>query len=191
MAGKLHPELRIAVDDGVELRPLRLEDAELVYSIIAAERERLSEWLPWPGAIQSAPDEASFIRTSLGQLAMGEGMACAIVTNRTIAGGIGLHKADHINKSTEIGYWLSEGFVGQGLVTRATRVLTSFVFEELGLHRVAIQAATGNARSRAIPMRLGFVHEGTERESHLLNGELVDLETYSMLATEWVSDGAK
>ena len=186
MAGELYTGLRIAVDDGVELRPLGLEDAELVYSIIAAERERLSEWLPWPGTIQSASDEASFIRTSLGQLAMGEGMACAIVTNRTIAGGIGLHKTDYINQSTEIGYWLAAGFVGRGLMSRSTQALTTFAFEALGLHRVVIRASTGNARSRAIPMRLGFVHEGTQRDAELLNGEFVDLEVYSMLSTEWV-----
>lgn len=186
MAGELHPGLRIAVDDGVELRPWRLEDAELLYVTVEANRERLAEWLPWLSSMQSAADEAGFIRTSLGWLATGEGLGCGIIADRTIAGGIGLNKIDQINKSTELGYWLVEGFVGRGLMTRSTEALTSFAFGSLGLQRVVIRAATGNARSRAIPMRLGFTHEGTERRSQVLNGEFIDLEVYSMLASEWV-----
>jgi ribosomal-protein-serine acetyltransferase len=186
MAGKLHPVLRIAVDDGIELRPWRLEDAELLYVTVGANREQLEEWLPWPSTMQSASDEAAFIRTTLGWLATGEGLGCAIVVDRGLAGGIMLNKIDQINKSTELGYWLAERFVGRGVMTRSTQALTSFAFEELGLHRVVIRAVAGNARSRAIPMRLGFTHEGTERESNVLNGEFINLETYSMLSTEWV-----
>lgn len=185
MAGELHPGLRIAVDDGVELRPLRLEDAELLYVAVAVNRERLEEWLPWPPTIRSAADEAAFIRQTLDWMREGTGLGCAITVDRDLAGGIGLHKIDSVNRSAEIGYWLAEGFVGRGLMTRSTQALTSFVFESLGLHRVVIRAATGNVRSRAIPMRLGFTHEGTQREAGLLNGEFVDLEVYSMLAAEW------
>ena len=189
MAGELHPGLRIAVDDGVELRPLRLEDAELLYVTVAANRERLEEWLPWPPSIQSASDEAAFIRQTHDWMREGTGLGCAIVVDRALAGGIGIHKIDQVNGSAEIGYWLAEGFVGRGLMTRSTQALTSFAFEELGVHRVVIRAATGNARSRAIPMRLGFTHEGTQRQAELLNGEFVDLEVYSMLASEWAPSG--
>jgi len=123
-------------------------------------------------------------------MSTGEGLACAIMVDGALAGGIGLNKIDQLNRSVELGYWLVEAFVGRGIMTRATEALTSFAFEMLGLHRLVIRAATGNARSRAIPMRLGFTHEGTERSSQLLNGEFVDLETYSMLAPDWVQSAS-
>ena len=186
MVSQLHSGLRIAVGDGIELRPWRLEDAELLYVTVEENRERLAEWLPWPSTMQSASDEASFIRQTQDWMRKGTGLDCALVVDRTIAGGIGVHKIDSVNRSGEIGYWLTEGFVGRGVMTRSTQALTSFAFEELRLHRVEIRAATGNARSQAIPMRLGFTHEGTERESNVLNGEFISLETYSMLSTEWV-----
>jgi len=181
----LLPNLVIPVDDGIHLRPLRLEDAEPIYLTVEAQRERLEEWLPWPSAIHSAASEASFIRTSLGWMATGDGIACAIIADGHIAGGIGLNLIDHENENTHLGYWLAEEFVGRGIMTRATSALTTFAFDDLRLHRVVIRAATGNTRSRAIPMRLGFTHEGTEREVQLLNGRFVDLEVYSMLSTEW------
>jgi ribosomal-protein-serine acetyltransferase len=153
---------------------------------VVANRERLEEWLPWPSTIQSAADEAAFIRQTIDWMSKGEGLGAAIIVDGALAGGIGVHKIDPVNRSAEIGYWLAEGFVGRGVMSRSAQALTSFALGSLGMHRVVIRAATGNARSRAIPMRLGFTHEGTERQSQVLNGEFIDLETYSMLAPEWV-----
>jgi RimJ/RimL family protein N-acetyltransferase len=33
--------------------------------------------------------------------------------------------------------------------------------------------------------RLGFVHEGTQREKEVVDGEYVDLEFYGLLRREW------
>lgn len=189
MAVALHLGIQIAVDDGVLLRPLRLEDAEPCYFLVEANRERLGQWLPWVPSIQSAADEASFIRAGHGQLEAGTGLSCAIVVDRAVAGTIGASiKAD--SRAAEIGYWIADGYEGRGIVTRAARALTTFLVTDLDLHRVVIRAATENARSRAIPERLGFTHEGTQRHAEILNGDFFDLEVYSMLAPEWPTNGA-
>ena len=189
MPAALHLGLRIAVDDGIELRPLRLEDAEPVYFLVEANRERLAEWLPWVPAMRSAADEASFIRSGHGQLEAGSGLSCAIVVDRTVAGAIG-GSINQANRSSEIGYWIADGYEGRGIVTRAARALTTFLVTDLDLHRVVIRAATENTRSRAVPERLGFTHEGTQRHAEILNGAFFDLEVYSMLAPEWPTNGA-
>ena len=53
------------------------------------------------------------------------------------------------------------------------------------LNRIEIRAAVGNARSRAIPERLGFREEGTLREAELVDGAALDIVVYSMLASQW------
>ena len=189
MPSALHLGIRIAVDDGVELRPLRLEDAEPLYYLVDANRARLAEWLPWVGGMQSAVDEAAFIRATHEQLGTGTGLSCVLAVDRAIAGTIGC-SINPANRSAEIGYWIASSFEGRGLVTRAARALTTFLVTDLGLHRVAIRAVTANARSRAIPERLGFTHEGTQRHAEILNGDFFDLEVYSMLAPEWPTNGA-
>ena len=55
------------------------------------------------------------------------------------------------------------------------------------LNRIEIRAAVGNARSRAIPERLGFHEEGTLREAELVEGVALDIVVYSMLASQWRS----
>ena len=184
MVSPLHPGLRIAVDDGVVLRPLRLEDAEAVFILVEANRQRLGEWLPWVPSVLTAADEAAFIRGTRDQMAAGSGLSCVIVADGAIAGTMG-GSIDAANHSPEIGYWVAESFGGRGLVTRSARALTTFLVNELSMHRVAIRAATDNAPSRAVAERLGFVHEGTQRHAEILNGEFFDLEVYSMLAPDW------
>lgn len=64
-------------------------------------------------------------------------------------------------REAAIGYWLDERLEGLGIVSRATRELLRLSFVELGMNRVVIRCAAENARSRAIPERLGFNLEAT------------------------------
>ena len=50
-----------------------------------------------------------------------------------------------------------------------------------------IRAAVGNARSRALPQRLGFREEGILREAERVGDAYLDVVVYSVLASEWRS----
>jgi hypothetical protein len=51
--------------------------------------------------------------------------------------------------------------------------------------RVEIRAAPENARSRAIPERLGFTQEGTLRQVERVGDRYLDNVVYAMLAEHW------
>ena len=101
-----------------------------------------------------------------------------------LAGCVGLHGIDRSHLSTAIGYWIAGEFEGRGLMTRAVRVLVEHAFGDLGLHRVEIRCAVGNARSRAIPERLGFRQEGILRGAERAAGRHLDIAVYGRLATD-------
>jgi RimJ/RimL family protein N-acetyltransferase len=63
----------------------------------------------------------------------------------------------------EIGYWVREDAIGQGIATEVTAVLTRVGFEQCGLRRVDVQVDPANERSLRIPRRLGFTEDGTLR----------------------------
>jgi ribosomal-protein-serine acetyltransferase len=168
---------------GCHLRLLEERDADELYTLVAANHEHLARWLPW---VEGHTPERSleFIRATRQSLGASAGMTTAVVVDGAIAGVVGLHEISWMHRSTSAGYWLAEGHQGRGLVTAAVAAYVDHAFGTLGLHRFEIRAAVDNARSRAIPERLGFTQEGTLRGAERVGGRMLDLVVYSRLAVD-------
>ena len=81
----------------------------------------------------------------------------------------------------DIGYWLSESYQGQGVMTAAVAVCMQFAFEQWNVQRMEIHCGENNFKSRAIPERLGFVNEGIASNQPFVevNGHMVTSLVYS------------
>ncbi len=176
---------RFGIDGEAELRLLKEQHAEELFALMNLNREYLQQWLPWLGTHTSLEDTRDFIRGSLEQFANNNGFHLGIWFRGRLAGVIGYHKIDWINRATSIGYWLGASFQGRGLMTRACRTLVDYAFNGFGLNRVEIRCAVENKKSRAIPERLGFREEGIIRQAEWLYDRFVDHVIYGMLASEW------
>lgn len=159
-----------------------------VFALVDRDREYLREWLPWVDSTLRQEDTLSFIRASLEQFASNSGFAAGVWWNEQFVGVVGTHKIDWLNRKVELGYWLGKNFQGQGIMTDASRAAVTHLLVEMDLNRVTIQCATGNAKSCAIPRRLGFSLEGTMRDGQLLNGRYEDLLMFAMLRRDWKVD---
>jgi ribosomal-protein-serine acetyltransferase len=176
--------LRVDLCDTAHLRLLQESDAMELHALIEANREHLARWLPWAAA-QTPEDTLAFIRRTREQLAGGRGFQMAIVCDGKIAGVIGYPDVDWQHRSTSVGYWLSEAQQGRGTMTVAVNRLVDHAFSVWKLNRVEVRAATENSRSRAIPERLGFRWEGTLRQAEQIGDHYLDIDVYSMLASDW------
>lgn len=74
----------------------------------------------------------------------------------------------------------------QGHGHRAMEALMEKVFTELSARRLWLDVVDANARAIALYEALGFIHEGTLRESALINGKPVSMRIYGMLSREWL-----
>jgi len=174
------------IRDGVTVKLMEeRQHAPEVYAVVDRERAYLREWLPWVDMSTGVEHTRNFIKTSLQQFAGNDGFSAGIWLGDELIGGIGTHKIDWLYRRVEIGYWLAPKYQGRGIVTDACRAVIDHAFEEWKLNRVEIHCATGNAKSCAIPKRLGFQFEGMLREAQLLNGEYQDINVYAMLARDW------
>ena len=178
--------IRLSVNDSVELRQIEQDDVIELTELIDQNRKHLREWLPWLDNSTSITDTARFIGRSMEQAEDNNGLTLVIVCEGKLAGVIGQHYIDSLNRRTEIGYWLDAGHQGRGIVTCATARLTDYAFREQDCNRVILQCAADNTKSRAVAERLGFVKEGTLREAEWLYDHYVDLVVYSMLKRTWV-----
>jgi ribosomal-protein-serine acetyltransferase len=177
--------LVLKVRPDVELRQIDEDDAEDLTDLIDSNRAYLKEWLPWLDNSLGIRDTARFIGRCLEQASDDNGFTFGIVCHDRLAGVIGQHYVDSVNRRTELGYWLDAKHQGQGIVTGATSRLTDYAFNAQACNRVILHCAAGNAKSRAIAQRLGFVQEGILREAEWLYDHYVDLVVYSMLKSDW------
>ncbi|MDX2004988.1 MAG: GNAT family protein [Meiothermus sp.] len=176
--------LRFPLDEHGELRLLLPQHAEALFDLTDRNRAHLRRWLPWVDGVLEPADTATFIQGRLDALARGTGFDLTIWQRGQIAGTVGLFDLNGFKG--EIGYWLGQGFEGQGLMSRSVSALLDYGFGELGLARVQIKAHTENLRSRAVPERLGFRLEGVLKNDAKLHGNLGDHALYAMTSLEWV-----
>lgn len=173
------------INDEMELSLLELHHAGELYYLIDRNRDHLKQWLPWVGSTIHPDHTREFIRGALQQYALNQGFHCGIWYKGEFAGVIGFHPVDWVNRQVSIGYWLGKKYTGKGLMTSACRIFLDYAFDVWRLNRVEIRCATENHRSRAIPERLGFIHEGNIRETEWLYDHFTDHVVYGMLAREW------
>jgi ribosomal-protein-serine acetyltransferase len=176
--------MRLRLSDDCHLRPLEERDAGELYRLVEANRAYLAEWMPW-AAEQTLEGTTAFLRATEQRQAANNGFEAALILDGRIVGAAGFPGVDWVAGGTSIGYWLDEGHQGRGLMTAAVRALVDHAFGEWDLHRVEIQAAVDNRRSRAIPERLGFVEEGIRREAERVGDRYLDLALYGMVRPAW------
>ena len=180
-----HPEL--LVEQGLELRQIRLDDAEDLFAAVDDNREYLREWLPWLDGTNNVDDEASFIASTLEEYGRGDGVLYAIRLEDNLIGTISLNWIDWANKGCGIGYWVSNEYSGQGIATRCCIRVMEHCFDDLGMHRLVLEAATENFPSRAIAERLGMRLEGITKDREWLYDHFVDAALYAITEPEWRS----
>jgi ribosomal-protein-serine acetyltransferase len=175
----------LVVDGELKLVPRRPDDAREVYALIDAHRTALTEWLTWIDATFSVEDVRRYARFAQAQFEQSSGFDYSVCENGAIAGGIGLYHLDWTSRMAHIGYWLAPTARGRGLITRATRALTTWAFTEHNLHRIEIRCVVENAKSRAVAERLGYSLEGYLNGAYLLHGRFRNLALYAMQRDEW------
>jgi ribosomal-protein-serine acetyltransferase len=157
------------------------QHAEAIFSLTDRNRDYLRRWLPWLDGTKAASDTKQFLEQQLLRFARGEALLVSIFCRRAVAGVAGFNSIDRVNRIGFIGYWLGEEFTGKGIMTRVVGELIGIGKGFYSLQRIEIRCAAENVRSRAIPERLGFTHEGTLRRAEKLYDRWNDLEVYAML----------
>lgn len=173
------------VEDQIELREFLPEDAEAVFDAVSSNFHHLQPFMLWATPDYSLESAKTFIAQSLRQRAERESLGLGIFRGDRLIGAIGFVNFDWQAMRAEIGYWISQDEEGKGIISSACRTLIDFAFNELDLNRIEIRCSAENARSAAVPKRLGFQKEGHLRQSEFRNGRLHDFEIYGLLASEW------
>ena len=157
----LRPPDPMLADEAIRLVPLAREHEPGVDALVREEDVRAYTRVP-----TDAP--AGFAATWLGRYEEGwrDGSRAgfAIVTLEGEFVGMAMFvQLEHQGRQGEIGYVVAPAARGNGVATRAVRLLTEWGFSELGLERIELWIDTTNAGSERVAERAGYVREGVLR----------------------------
>ncbi|HEX8345151.1 MAG TPA: GNAT family protein [Actinoplanes sp.] len=167
----------------VTLREFRSDDAAASLAIVGDDQ--VTQWLSFDsrdldaaramidGAVRRAQDEP---RT--------EYYLAAAADNDELVGFARLALAGV--RAAKLGYAIRADRWGKGYATDAARLMITFGFEHLRLHRISAAIGPDNAASIAVVEKLGMQYEGRIRDHVFTNGAWRDSLLYAVLDHEWV-----
>lgn len=165
------------------LRPWRTEDAEDLAK--AADNPKIAANLRnvFPSPYTLA-DANWFINDCISK-GDSHGFTWAIEVDGKAAGGIGVTLLNDVyEKSAELGYWLSEEYWRQGIMSQAVQIICREAFRTFDIIRIFAEPFAHNTGSRGVLEKAGFTYEGTMRNGIYKNGQVYSYCIYSLLREE-------
>jgi RimJ/RimL family protein N-acetyltransferase len=175
----------------VRLRPWRDDDAARM--VEGCRDQRSKHWLAGLPDPYTVDDALAYLRWCRGEAAAGRGLFLAMADpdDDACTGSIAVTRlAEEDPTSGEVGYWAHPGVRGSGVTTEALRLLVEHAFRPppqggLGLRRLELRAAAGNAASQHVAEANGFHRTGMRRQAERLgDGSWDDLVDYDLLAAD-------
>jgi RimJ/RimL family protein N-acetyltransferase len=166
----------------VRLRRLTPADAEVFAAGMAADLDRMSEFLPWPALTATPEGAAAFLARYEGPDG-GRKLAAGAWHDGALVAGMVLFRHDELSAQIEIGCWSLGTAEGHGVV-RAACVEGLRIARGWGIERVEWRCSPDNMRSGGLARRLGFTLEGRLRSSYVLRDQRLDTEVYGLVGRE-------
>jgi RimJ/RimL family protein N-acetyltransferase len=186
------PAYRI-VTERLVIRCWEPRDAPMLSAAIEASKEHLRPWMPWAKDLNDVDSVYQRLRKFRADFDLGTNFVYGVLDRgeTMVLGGTGFHPRVGPG-ALEIGYWVHVDHVGRGYATELAAALTKVAFEVNGVHRVDIHVDPANARSVAVPRKLGFTREATLR-SRLVrhDGTYADSTIWTMLREEYEASSVK
>jgi RimJ/RimL family protein N-acetyltransferase len=162
-------------DGELVLRPWTEDDVPALAA--ACNDPEIWLWIPSIPRPYTEDDARAFIAGE----ARPELRSFAIEVEGVVAGSIGFTLNSHGYRG-HVGYWVAAPARGQGICTRALRLLVRWALTELELQRLELITDPDNLASQRVAEKVGFRREGTLR-AHLRHpdGRVRDSVMYSLL----------
>lgn len=168
---------------GLLLRPFEDRDAE---NFAAAARESaasVGRWMSWCHPAFSERDALNWFQLCRAGLASGSSHEFGIFsqTSNEFLGGAGLNAINPQHLFCNLGYWVRQSAQRRGVASRTVSALLPYAFNQLGLQRVEIVVALGNAPSEGVARKCGAQLEGIARNRLQIGGQAVPATVFAIL----------
>jgi ribosomal-protein-alanine N-acetyltransferase len=169
----------------VKLRIAKMRDSKPLEKLILGNRS----WLrPWEATNPGAPnsfDVRSQLRGLIRQLDDESGIPFVIEVEGVVQGQLNVANIMYGSVSSAvIGYWVSPEVAGRGVAPTSVALVTDYLMNQVGLHRVEIDVRPENTASLRVIEKLGFRYEGIKQRYIHINGDWRDHYIFALTGEE-------
>jgi [ribosomal protein S5]-alanine N-acetyltransferase len=184
-AGRLADQAQPILRAGdLALRPWRVSDAD---AVVAAYRD--PDIQHWHVRSMTHDEAVSWLRSWADQWRAETGAGWAVTEQDIVVGRLGFRLIDLTDGTAEIAYWTVPAARGRGIAARAVLVASTWMFESVGFHRLALTHSTRNLASCRIAEKTGYRYEGTLREQVRHQDGWHDMHLHARLALDEPAGG--
>ena len=167
------------------LRRAIREDAEPMFRNWASDPE-VTKFLTWPAHSNIAVSEM-VIGSWLQEYEKDNYYQWMIVLKELgePIGSISVVRQNDRVEEAEIGYCIGNRWWHKGIMTEALSAVIAYLFDKVGMNRVAARHAPNNPHSGGVMRKCGMKYEGTHRASDRNNQGICDAAQYAILRSEF------
>ena len=178
--------------DRLILRRINKSDAQDMYEY--SRLEEVTRYLLWK-PFTSLDVSRAYIATLGKSYRTGKFFDFAVIVKdeKKMIGTCGFTSVSEKDGAAEIGFVLNPAYHQKGYGYEAATAVLRLGFMHFGFNRIEARCMRGNESSRALMKKLGMEYEGCARQRMFVKGVYRDIETCSILKSEFVekySDGA-
>ena len=100
-------------------------------------------------------------------------------------GSISVVRQNDCVEEAEIGYCIGSRWWHRGIVPEALTAVIKYLFEEVGMNRIAARHDPNNPNSGRVMRKCGMRYEGTTHASDRNNQGICDADHYAILRSDW------
>ena len=167
------------------LRPFVIEDAQDMYRNWASDPE-VTKFLTWP--THTGVDISKMVLNDwIPRYADGGYFNWAMESkeNGRVIGNIAVVKLREDTAAADMGYCMGRAWWGKGLMPEALKAVIAYLFDTVGLNRVAACHDVNNPKSGRVMEKAGMKLEGVWRQAGKNNRGLCDEVWRAALRDEW------
>lgn len=163
-----------------KIREWRLSDAVDLAMALSNKKvqDNLRDGLPFP---YTEKDSLVYINAML-TADKNDTFAFAVTVDDKAIGSIGVFRQGNIHRLTaELGYYISEEYWGNGIMTEAVKQICKYVFKNSDIIRIYAEPFSYNIASCRVLEKAGFQFEGLLRQNAIKNNKVIDMKMYALI----------
>jgi ribosomal-protein-alanine N-acetyltransferase len=173
---------------GLYLRAPQLADYDQWTALRSQSRSFLQPWEPiWPADDLTRPAFRRRLRRYGEEIRLDQAYPFFLFrsSDNLLLGGLTFSNVRRgVVQAVTMGYWMGAPHAGKGLMSEAVRASRTFVFGNLGLHRLEAACLPNNASSIRLLEKVGFTREGLARRYLCIDGRWQDHILYALLTDD-------